>query len=257
MSFQILLYHGLYREREEIRGKPAREYVSERDFRGQVRWLRENGYSLLTLGECLSRSERGELPRRTVCLSFDDGKRSDLELAAPVLAEEGVRGTFFVIPGWLGNPNIMVPEEVRRLAGMGMEIGSHSMTHPFMSTLSPAEMDREAADSKRCLENLVGTSVENFSYPFGDVDRRSRDAVVRAGYRTACGTRRGANTPPWDWLLLRRWGMHETTGLEGLRRILDRGTPTLLERGADWVKRSVGTDRYVRWRERILRRAGE
>ncbi|HEV8374774.1 MAG TPA: polysaccharide deacetylase family protein [Candidatus Polarisedimenticolia bacterium] len=251
-SFQLLLYHGIYGRRSELRGKPARESVSEEDFRRQVRWMMSQGYSILPLGECLRRMEGEGLPPRTVCLTFDDGKKSDLHRVAPILASEGVRGTFFIIPGWLGNPNIMGADEVRSLADLGMEIGSHSQTHPFMTSLTEPGLAAETALSKEFLEELVGKPVECFSYPYGDVDGRVRDAVARAGYRAACGTRRGGNSRGSDWLLLRRWGMHEGTGTDGLRRILELGVPTLLERGVDWAKRTAGLHRYTRWRERLM-----
>jgi peptidoglycan/xylan/chitin deacetylase (PgdA/CDA1 family) len=254
VSFQLLLYHGVYATRSELRGKAAREYVSEEDFRGQVRWMASHGHTLLPLGECLRRAEGEGLPAQTVCLTFDDGKKSDLRRVAPILSSEGVRGTFFIIPGWLGNPNIMDASEVRSLANMGMEIGSHSRTHPFMTSLSVQEMEEEAAGSKRFLEDMLGRAVECFSYPYGDVNGRVRDAAARAGYRAACGTRRGGNAPGCDWLLLRRWGMHETTGIQGLRRILEGGAPSFLEKGADWVKSRVGAHRYTRWRERLMTR---
>ena len=255
MSFQVLLYHGLYADRSEIRGKPAREYVSRDDFSRQVRWMQEEGYALIPVRECRKRRELGESLLRTVALTFDDGKRSDLTLAAPLLLEVGVKATFFIIPRWLDRPNIMGPEAVRELSDMGMEIGSHSLTHPFMTSLTEEERVSEATDSKRFLEDLVGGEVESFSYPHGAADGRVREAVARAGYSSACGTVRGANPPSPDWLMLKRWGIHETTGLDGLRRILVRGTPSLFEQGADRLKRGLGPERYHRWREKLLRRA--
>jgi peptidoglycan/xylan/chitin deacetylase (PgdA/CDA1 family) len=255
--FQVLLYHGVSQSREEIRGKPLREFLARSEVLSQVRWLKSNGCEFLTLKQCRALALAQKMPPRAICLTFDDGKKSDLDLVAPLLAEEGICGSFFIIPGWVGRPNYLDRNELRMLSEQGMEIGSHSLSHPFMTALSPEEMKREAFGSKKYLEDLLGTSVESYSYPYGDVNARVRDTVAQAGYSIACGARRGSNTPGSDWLVLNRWPMHDTTGLAGLRRILESGRPSMLERGADWVKRALGMRRYVHLRQRVLRKAGD
>ena len=234
-----------------------REWLSRDEVLSQVRWLKTQGCEFMTLRECRARATADALPARGICLTVDDGKRSDLELLAPLFAEEEIRGTFFIIPAWVGRPNYLDAGEIRSLSAQGMEIGSHSLSHPFMTTLSPEEMKREASQSKQFLEDLLGGPVESYSYPYGDVDARVRQVVAQAGYRIACGTRRGFNTAASDWLVLNRWPMLGKTGHEGLRRILERGEPPFVERGADWVKKAVGIRRYVHWRERVMRKAGD
>ena len=257
MTFQVLLYHGVLIHQGEIRGKPVREYLSRDEFHSQIRWMMSRDCTFLTLQECRDRALRGDLPAKTVCLTFDDGKKSHLDLVAPLLQEAGVRGTFFIITEWLGRPNFLKPAELRKLSEMGMEIGSHSVSHPFMTTLSDEAMCKETEDSKKYLEDLISRPVDSYSYPYGDVNERVRNVVARAGYKVGCGAWRGSNTSESDWLVLNRWGMHDTTGLQGLERIVEEGTPSWLERGADFLKRSVGMRPYVRWRERFLKKAGE
>jgi peptidoglycan/xylan/chitin deacetylase (PgdA/CDA1 family) len=256
MNFQVLLYHGVCLSRDEIRGKPSREYLTQDEFHSHIRWMKERGCTFMTLKDCLVRALRHETPEWGVCLSFDDGKKSHLDLVAPILLEEGIRGTFFIITDWLGRVNFMKSEDLPKLSEMGMEIGSHSLSHPFMTALSEEEMIIEASESKRYLEDLISAPVESFSYPYGDVNPRVREVVARAGYKVACGALRGSNTSASDWLVLNRWGMHDTTGLDGLRRIVELGRPSLLERGADWLKKGVGQRPYARWRERFLKKAG-
>jgi len=256
VNLQVLLYHGLYRDRAEIAGKPAREYLAVEDFRSQVLWLREAGFTFLPLRECRLRSERADLPPRTVCLTFDDGKASDLHLAAPVLAEQDARATFFIIPGWLGRRNILTADGVRELFDGGFEIGAHSLSHPFLTSLREEELQREIRAPKGYLEDLLGHPVESFSYPFGDSDKRVRNAVASAGYRVACGTQRGVNAGSVDWLNLNRWGIHESTGVPGLARLMSRRAPSIGERAGALVCGALGRERYVRWRARWARRAG-
>jgi len=256
MSFQVLLYHGLYQDPLEIRGKPAEEYVSAEDFSRQVCWMRENGYSLLSLRRCRDLAHAGKLPPQTVCLTFDDGKQSDLRLAVPILREAGAEATFFIIPGWLDTRNILAASQVRELVACGMEVGSHSLTHPFMTELDDAALEREATASRLFLEDLLGSSVVSFSYPYGDVNARVRRAMTRAGYRVACGTWRGRNPDSPDWLLLRRWGIPGSAGVEGLRGILSRNTPSWSQAVGEMVKRTVGMRRFAAWKGRWARRTG-
>jgi peptidoglycan/xylan/chitin deacetylase (PgdA/CDA1 family) len=135
-----------------------------------------------------------------------------------------------------------------------MEIGSQSLTHPFLTELSDGDLDRETRDSRVFLEELVGRKVESFSYPFGDVDSRVRTATLRAGYQIGCGTRRGQNSDSPDWLLLRRWAVHGNAGLDGLLRILVRRSPSWKESAAELLKQSLGTSRYQAWRKYLARR---
>jgi len=257
VTFQILLYHGLYRDRQELSGKPTLEYVSEAEFSQHVLCLVENGYRLLSLTTCRDRVELGTLPEKTVCLTFDDGKQSDLHLAAPILHAAGAQATFFVIPGWLGNRNVMAASDIRELAGLGMEIGSHSMSHPFLTELGSEALRGEVEGSKSFLEDLLGRRVQSFAYPYGDLDAPVRAAVEKAGYRVGCGTRRGLNTPGKDWLSLRRWGIRENVGSGRLSRILKRKSPSFGESTAEVIKRAMGMRRYVRWRDRWLGYRGD
>jgi peptidoglycan/xylan/chitin deacetylase (PgdA/CDA1 family) len=199
-------------------------------------------------------AQAGELPPRSVCITFDDGKQSDLRMAVPALLEAQAKATFFIIPEWVGSSNILDAAQVRELAACGMEVGSHSLSHPFMTELDAASLEREAVASRQFLENLLGRQVESFSYPFGDVNDRVRQAVARAGYRVACGTRRGRNPAAPDWLLLRRWGVPGSAGVEGLRQILSRNSPTWRQAAVEVVKRAAGTRRFTAWKGRWARR---
>jgi len=157
----------------------------------------------------------------------------------------------------LDTRNILAASEVKELLGCGMEVGSHSLTHVFMTELDDAALEREATASRLFLEDLLGSPVTSFSYPYGDADARVRRAVARAGYRLACGTRRGRNPDSPDWFFLRRWGIRGSAGVEGLRRILSRKAPSWSQAAGEMVKRAVGMRRFAAWKRRWARRAGE
>ncbi len=77
-------------------------------------------------------------------------------------------------------------EHIREMAASGLvEIGSHSLTHPILTSLSPEEKRREIEQSKAAAERLSGGSVESFAYPNGDYDAECLALVGRAGYASA------------------------------------------------------------------------
>jgi polysaccharide deacetylase len=118
-----------------------------------------------------------------VTTSWDDGHPSDVRLAE-LLASYGVAGTFYVPLRYEAFP-ALTHGQLRAIGDMGMEIGSHTVTHPVLTTLSDAAIRREVFDSKRMLEDIVGRPVSSFSYPCGRFDRRVRAIVAEAGYTLA------------------------------------------------------------------------
>ncbi len=106
--------------------------VNASTFERQMRWLHDHGYTTITLDE-LDRWQRGEiaLPPRPVAITFDDGDRSLLEHALPVLRRFGQRATLFVVSGRVGGPweglDMMSWAELRELADSGVfAIESHT-----------------------------------------------------------------------------------------------------------------------------------
>lgn len=104
---------------------------------------------------------------------------------------------------------IMSADEVKKLAACGHEIGSHSATHPILSTLSDDELRREVQGSRTTLESLIGERVRSFCYPNGDHDDRVRRFTAEAEYKCAVTVAQGGNERMADLFALRRWFIHE------------------------------------------------
>jgi peptidoglycan/xylan/chitin deacetylase (PgdA/CDA1 family) len=118
-------------------------------------------------------------------LTFDDGGRSALDVVAPVLAEHGLRGRFFVATARLGTPGFLDSRGVGELAAAGHVIGSHSHTHPeVMPALSDEQILAEWRTSIAVLEDATGRPVEHASVPNGFTNRAVVAAAQEAGIRT-------------------------------------------------------------------------
>ncbi len=95
-------------------------------------------------------------------------------------------------------------EQAREMEANGIEIGSHTMTHPILTNISDERLRQELHGSKLRLEEALGRRVEQFCYPNGDNDERVQCEVARAGYRVAVTCVGGLNKRGDDPLTLRR-----------------------------------------------------
>ena len=124
----VLMYHVID---EPPRSAPFPGlYVSRAELRAQVRWLARAGYEAVTLGRVVDAwNGRATLPARPIVLSFDDGYRSHVTAALPILAAQDWPGVLNLDVSNLA-PSWGIPRAgVRRLIAAGWEIDAHSMTH--------------------------------------------------------------------------------------------------------------------------------
>lgn len=187
----VLCYHAV------VEGDPQRLAVRRERLESQLRSLLRRGYRPVTADDAVER--RGRL----LHVTFDDAYRSVVDVL-PLLAELGIPATIFACTGYArdGRP-LDVPElrddaaadraafatmdwpALRDAVSRGVEIGSHTVSHPHLTQLSDAELDRELSESKAELENELGAPCRHLAYPYGEEDGRVRKAARRAGYDAA------------------------------------------------------------------------
>jgi peptidoglycan/xylan/chitin deacetylase (PgdA/CDA1 family) len=124
-------------------------------------------------------------PATIVSLTFDDGNANQLA-AAQVLKAHGLAGTFFITTSWIGTAGYLTQANLQTLASDGNEIGGHTVTHPDLTTLTPAAAAAEVCNGKTTLENW-GFAVRNFAYPFAAENAAVQTAVRNCGYASARG----------------------------------------------------------------------
>lgn len=174
-------------------------------FEQQLRWLRRRGLKGVCMRDLLAARRTGSAARM-VGLTFDDGYADFVSYAVPILERCGFSATVFPIAGRLGGDNewdpdgprkpLMTAEQVRQVADMGLEVGSHGLQHVSLVSLSDAELARELADSRAALQDISGQDVAGFCYPYGDIDDRVVAAVRSAGYGYGCAIWRSAIIGP-------------------------------------------------------------
>lgn len=133
----------------------------------------------------------GELSGGFFSLTFDDGCESDYVHAFPVLLEMDMRATFFIVPTLVDTPGYVTWGQLREMVAAGMEVGSHSLTHPFLNRCTRDEIRHEYGESKRILEDRLGRAVRSASLPRGWEPPDCRAVLQEAGYRVFCTSRVG------------------------------------------------------------------
>jgi peptidoglycan/xylan/chitin deacetylase (PgdA/CDA1 family) len=186
-----LMYHELQvAGRSLCHGEPGyvRYVVPEPDFRGQMNWLQNAGIRGISVSDALHNRTAGR-----IVITFDDGCETDLAVAAPILRQANFGATFYITVGFLGKTGYLVPRQVRELSDAGFDIGCHSMTHPCLSDLNQPDLQREIADAKNRLEEMIGRPVRHFSCPGGRWSMSVSEVARRAGYHSVSTSRIAAN----------------------------------------------------------------
>jgi peptidoglycan/xylan/chitin deacetylase (PgdA/CDA1 family) len=132
-----------------------------------------------------------------VMLTFDDGYVDTLTVALPLLKKYAFTATCYVVSDSIGAYNhwdaeylqerkpLMNLGQIQQWLGAGMELGSHSRSHPRLPELDAAAAGGEIDGSREALRAMFGVPVEHFSYPYGSFNDSTIELVKRAGYRSA------------------------------------------------------------------------
>ena len=251
------MYHDLSDGRDTVSHEQRPYVLPVAAFREQLLVLAEVGLMGSGLDEILDSGGTTSSALRRCVLTFDDGHASNCTLALPLLMQARFRATFFVTVGWIGRAPYMSWEQVRTLAAAGMEIGSHSMTHRPPTTLTPAELHSEMADSKKLLEDKLGRPVLSASSPTGFFNPRMGPVAEGIGYRSLCVGRIALWTGPGDRFRIPRLPVKYGTAPEDYRHmVLGNRWFVARARGEQMarngLKSILGVDRYTRLRQWML-----
>jgi peptidoglycan/xylan/chitin deacetylase (PgdA/CDA1 family) len=212
-AIPVLLYHSVHDHPE--RGA-RRHTVSRACFAEHVDAIAASGrvaVGITELADALRGS--GSLPERPVAITFDDGF-ADTYDAVEALLRHGLSSTFYVTTGALGRPDRLSRSEVAALSRLpGVEVGAHAVRHRRLDELDDRALAEEVGTSKAELEGLTQRAVPSFAYPHGAYDRRARQAVIAAGYRSAAAVKNAASHLGDDPFAIARWTV--TAGMRATR----------------------------------------
>jgi len=200
--------------------------VSPSDFEAHCAWLSRRR-TVVSLDEAVGRIDRtARLPRGETAITFDDGFAGLYAHALPSLVRHRLPATVFLVAETLTprgravdwappGSGTLTLDQVLEMADAGVRFGSHSYSHHDLTALAESELDRDLADSRMLLEELLRRPVPFLAYPGGRHDGRVRDSARRAGYTHAFTLPDEAETPgPYA---IPRAGVYPGNGSAALR----------------------------------------
>ncbi len=182
----ILMYHY-------ISVPPAGSDVYRQDlsttpemFYRQMRWLKENGYNVISLEHLFYYLNTGwpELPPNPIVLTFDDGYVDNYEVAFPVLQKFGYQGTFFVLTDVTdrAQPGYMTWDMLRQMHSAGMDIQVHGREHHDMRGRDRDWLLFHLLGPAQTIHANLGYQPRFVAYPSGGYDAEVINVAHELGY---------------------------------------------------------------------------
>jgi peptidoglycan/xylan/chitin deacetylase (PgdA/CDA1 family) len=189
----VLLYHHIQSLKANAGTDWEDSTVSPEAFDQQMAYLAEHKYHSICVVDLLASLQEGKpLPENPVMITFDDGWEEVYSAGYPILRKYGLGATLFIPANWIENlPGTLTWQQIEEMDKAGMEIASHSMTHPYLIKSTPAMLTWELQNSKARLEKHTSKPVVALAYPFGLYDDNVIVQTKAAGYLAAFTIERG------------------------------------------------------------------
>ena len=192
----VLVYHDIGPQAK------GRLVIAAAKFEEQMRYLKAEGFSALTLREFLEYTHlRRQLPPKSVVIAFDDGYKSFVQYAYPILKSLGFPATLFVYTDYVGaGRNALSWKDLRDLVAEGFDVQAHSKSHADLRRQqgeADAQYTRRMQAELRQADDLfrqhLGAPREALAYPYGYADDELIRHVKQNGYVAAFTVRRQTN----------------------------------------------------------------
>ncbi|PCS23103.1 polysaccharide deacetylase family protein [Candidatus Enterovibrio escicola] len=233
----VLMYHRFIDK--DIDKGTIGPYLDIKMFEKHLKLLKRLNFETLTFSDLKGKGMilRLEAGRRYCIITVDDGFKDSHTLMLPLLKKHNFKVVLYVVTGvdfnkWdVNHPNtpekrfeLITAQEIKDMANSGyIEFGGHTLTHPYLDTLSLDEQHREIAENKKELEALLGQPVLSFAYPYGNWNEDSKRLAKELGYDFAVATNSGPLALHEDPYLIRRIGVFSGTDVLSFARKITGG----------------------------------
>ncbi|NLM07180.1 MAG: polysaccharide deacetylase family protein [Tissierellia bacterium] len=222
----VLMYHHIIKENNNnLETFENSSIISLEQFKREMGWLKENGYSTITTNDLYEFIvHKKALPPSPVLITFDDGYKSNIELAYPVLKENGQKAAIFVIGHAVEDASSASPiyhifpflnfydmlntTDVFEFHNHTYDLHKFENVKPKLVTSKKEEIIKDFQSYGKILNH------ESFSYPYGAYNNRTIKILKNFNYKTAFTTRPAyayKNTDPYK---IPRFGISSKTTME-------------------------------------------
>ncbi len=180
----VIMYHDIV----ERRGKGSVWFdCTVNEFMDQMKTIKDEGYQPVSLDDLYKHLTEGStLPEKAIVLTFDDNYQGFYDIAWPILKEDKFPAAIFVHTGYVGKTTGRAHMSWATLQTLCKDplitVGSHTISHPDLTTVDPDKLARELGDSKKDLEQHLSRQIDYFAYPDGKNNPEDQAAAKAAGY---------------------------------------------------------------------------
>jgi peptidoglycan/xylan/chitin deacetylase (PgdA/CDA1 family) len=268
MLIPILMYHNIRQDDYRIssgalENAPYVQTISQ--FKKQIEYIVSKNMSTMSISD-LSALVNGSLvldkkcKPRAVILTFDDGDVSNYEHAFALFSQYQIKATFFVTTDFVGRNDYVSWGQLIEMQAAGMEIGSHSVSHPIPSMLDDRQLSLELTKSKKILEDKLGQEIQSFSSPTGFYNSAVEFLARQAGYLFVCDSRIGyLDTKSFNPFHINRIPIKRSTGFIEFASYMSCDHFLMMKRRMMEsfmirIKTTLGVEKYNAIRKSILKR---
>jgi peptidoglycan/xylan/chitin deacetylase (PgdA/CDA1 family) len=177
--------------------------VTKSTFEEQMNFLKDRGYRVITLGQFFDFLEfKGQIPKKSVVITIDDGWRSTYDIAYPILKKYGYPATLFVYTDLIvGSEKTLTWDLIQEMANNGMDIQCHTKTHRNLTKLEQKEsfkyyfeaIEKELSVCRTMVKKKLNIDAKYLAYPYGDTTPLVNELLKKQGYQGAFTIKRGSN----------------------------------------------------------------
>ena len=225
MLISILCYHKINKIYRNV------DCIKTNNFINHIKVIKENGYQSVFLDDIVT----GDLPKKPVCITFDDCYESFFKFAYPVLKKYKIKATNFIPTDYIGDDvrhssrewemdkierrkPVMhcLWSEITEMKENGIRFESHGKSHGLLTLIDNDKLKSEIVDSRIIIEKRLGTRVNFFSYPWTRSNKNIVDMLIENGYQGAVGMNNKKHVIGGDIFNINRIQMTMHTNMERL-----------------------------------------
>lgn len=164
-------------------------------FEEQIKWLKDNDFTAILLDDLIEAMETGNVPKRPVAITFDDGYVDNYTDAYKTLKKYNMKAAFFIITDNVdkdsGYMNLVMLKEMK---DFGMAIENHTSNHLELNKLSKSEQISSIKDGQDFLRNTIGVEGQFLCYPVGRYNDTTIEVAQELGIKAAVTTEGGISS---------------------------------------------------------------
>lgn len=165
------------------------------DFRKHINYLSQN-YDFTHIGH--------ESPKLTISITIDDGYKDSID-GIEILAEKNIPFTIYITSSLINKNNYMNSNDIYNISLINnCVIGAHGHNHLRLAEHDPQIQKTELKKSKHIIENIIGKSINTFSYPHGSFNTNTIEIAKQLGYQSAASSIKGFNNKSTNKFMLKR-----------------------------------------------------